>query len=83
MKKASCRLQTLASDGLCSVDFCPGCQVFHIRIGYATLHLNPEAFSAMCATVNTALARFQRHSETADEGPLAAVRENGGKNPLH
>jgi hypothetical protein len=74
MKKALCRVQTLASDSLCSVDFCPGCQVFHVKIGYATLHLNPEAFSALCNTVTTALARFQRHAKGTDQEQTAEAR---------
>jgi hypothetical protein len=75
VKKAPCRVQPLANDSLCSVDFCPGCQVFHVKIGYATLHLNPEAFSALCGTVNAALARFQRRARETDQEPAPEARK--------
>lgn len=74
MEKPACRLRTLAREGLCGVAFCPGCQVFHLKIGYATLHLNPEAFAALCGTVARALARYRGQAE---EVPRESAPDEG------
>lgn len=79
--KKTCRVQTLAADGLCSVDYCLDCSVFHLKIGYATLHIDPKSYVTLCNTANTALARFQRQRKTADALRLAELREI--ENPLH
>jgi hypothetical protein len=63
MKKPSCRIQTLAGDGLCRVDYCPDCMIFHLKIGYASLQISPEALSTLCGTLNTAMARFHRQKK--------------------
>jgi hypothetical protein len=65
MNRPACRLSTLASDGAHSVEFCAGCNVFHLKIGYTTLHLNPEAFAALCGIAAAGLARFRRQSGQA------------------
>lgn len=70
--KSSCRVQTLASDGLCAVDYCPGCGVFHLKVGFATLNFRPEGFAALGNTINQALARFH---ERRREGSGACVQE--------
>lgn len=57
--KPACRPRPLAGDGLCAVAYCAGCDVFHVRIGFMTLNLNPEAFAALCGTTAAALARFR------------------------
>ncbi len=81
VKESPCRIQTLAGDRWCSVDFCPGCKVFHVKIGYATLHLAPEAFSAVCGILNTALARSQREAEDTAQEQNSEARAVG--NLLH
>ncbi|MDF9393390.1 MULTISPECIES: hypothetical protein [Methylococcus] len=70
MKNIPCRVRNLAGDGLCRVDYCPDCTCFHLKLGYASLHLHPEAFLRLCATLNAALARFQRQEKLAG-GPAA------------
>lgn len=81
MKKSPCRVQTLAGDGLCTVEFCPGCNVFHLKIGYATVQIHPEAFSKMCGTINTALALFQRQSRAINARQAPDIHE--AKKALH
>lgn len=66
MGNSSCRLQTLASDRWCAVDHCSECEVFHLKLGYTTLHLSAEAFSAVCTVLNAALARYQRSQRGAE-----------------
>jgi len=68
MNTPSCRVQTLANGGLSKIDYCLDCQLFHLQIGYTTLHLKPEAFATLSGTLNTALACFRRqHSATKGE----------------
>lgn len=67
----ACRPRPLAGDGLCAVAYCPGCDVFHVRIGYTTLNLNPEAFAALCGTTAAALARFREETTPAVHGHQA------------
>lgn len=78
MKKSACRVQTLAEDGLCTVQFCAKCKVFHLNIGYATVHIHPEAFATMRGTINTALARFQGQTPPADAGQFPETPEITG-----
>lgn len=75
MEKAACRVRTLANDGFCAVEFCPGCQVFHLKLGYTTLHINPEAFLALGATIAAAVARYQRQRQAS--GDVVQARSEG------
>lgn len=75
MKKPSCRVQTLAVDGHCQIGYCLDCKVFHLQIGYATLHLNPEAFVALGGTINTALARLRRHNPASNAEQFTSSAE--------
>ncbi|HUL13860.1 MAG TPA: hypothetical protein VLU73_17050 [Methylococcaceae bacterium] len=81
MNKSSCRVRTLANDGLCKVDYCLDCKVFHLQVGYATLHLHPEGFVALRSTIDTALTLFQRQKNAANAEPLASAPEV--KNAFH
>jgi len=63
MKNTPCRVQNLAGDGLCRVDYCQDCACFHLKVGYASLHIHPESFLRLCGTLNAALARFQRQTK--------------------
>lgn len=80
MKKPSCRVQTLAEDGHCKIDYCLDCKVFHLNIGYATLHLNPDAFVALGGTIHKALNHFQRHNKAANAERLTSPE---AENSLH
>lgn len=81
MEKQPCQVKNLAFNRFCGVDFCPSCNVFHLKIGYTTLHIPPEAFVTVCETVNAALARFQRHKAVPDIELAMASQE--AKGPLH
>lgn len=65
----ACRVQALASDGLCAVDYCPGCGVFHLKVGFVRLNLDPDSFAALCGTVTAALARHRRATRAATPDP--------------
>ncbi len=58
MQRKACHTETLACSEVCAVDYCRGCGVFHVNLGPVTLHFRPAAFRVLCATLNTALARF-------------------------
>ncbi|BBL77384.1 hypothetical protein [Methylomagnum ishizawai] len=78
--KKTCRVQTLASESGCSVDYCPGCDAFHVKVGFATLNFNPEGFAVLAATLGAALARFQgQRRREAQEG----VQEGPGGGVFH
>lgn len=86
MDKPVCRLRTLAGNGLCAVEYCAGCHVFHLRIGITTLNLNPSAFAAVCGTAAAvcgtaaaALVRFQ--NETAQAVQAAHEPHPTGSEP--
>lgn len=70
MKNTPCRIQNLAGDGICRVDYCQDSACFHLRVGYVSLHIHPEIFQQLCSTLNAALARFQRQGRV-DAGPAA------------
>lgn len=80
MEKQACTVKNLAANRYCVVDFCPSCNVFHLKIGFVTLHIPPEAFATVADTVTTALARFQRHR--ADQLSRAVATQEI-KGPLH
>jgi hypothetical protein len=71
MKKASCQVLTLVDDGFCTIGFCKDCNAAHLKIGYATLHLDAEALVALGGAVNAALARLQPRREADDRERMA------------
>ena len=79
MKKPSCRLETLADDGLTTIHYCGDCEVFHLRIGYTTLHIKPDGLIGLGNAINTSLARLRRRGESADRSQAGRELEN----PLH
>jgi hypothetical protein len=81
MEKQPCQIQNLAVNRFCAVDFCPTCNVFHLKIGYATLHVPPAAFVTVCNTFNSALVRFQSHQASPELEFAKGGR--GIEDPLH
>jgi hypothetical protein len=75
MKKSSCNVQTMAEYGLCKVGYCHDCKVFHLTIGYATLHISPEGFSSVCTALNAAMARVQRLQKEENAESRAKLHE--------
>lgn len=80
MSDSACRVQALSENGPVKIGYCHDCQVYHLQVGYITLHLNPEGFAGLGATVNAALAIVQRHEAGADESPSVPSK---GKSALH
>lgn len=64
MSKTACRIRNLANDGLCRVDYCQDCACFHLKVGYTSLQIRPDAFLRLCGTLNTALARYRRLNDS-------------------
>lgn len=81
MSDPSCRVQALAEGGPAKIGYCHGCRLYHVQIGYVTLHINPAAFAGLGAAVTAALAIVQRQEAGAEaEGAAAAP---GGRSALH
>lgn len=74
----ACHARPLARDGLCAVDYCPGCGAFHVKVGFVRLNLDPESFAALSRTLEAALALYRR---SVGEGEAASSPE--GRNALH
>jgi hypothetical protein len=79
MNTSTCRVEKPANNDYCKIEYCLNCKIFHVRIGYATFHLKPEAFSALRHTVNAAYTSFQRYSKAI--GQHAAYYDP--EKPLH
>jgi len=73
MTQTSCRLQTLAEGGLSKIAFCHDCQVFHLQVGYTTLHVKPEAFASLGSAIGSALTVYRRQNAEADNQPSNPV----------
>jgi hypothetical protein len=77
MKKQPCRLETLARSELCSVDYCHGCDAFHVNIGFATLHFDLATLRLINGTLAGALNRFENRA-AAHHGAAEPLPEANG-----
>ncbi|WP_348757468.1 hypothetical protein [Candidatus Methylocalor cossyra] len=76
MKKPSCCLETLADDGLTTIHYCRTCAVFHLRIGYTTLHVKPDGLIGLGNAINTSLAKLRRRGEAIARSQAGRELEN-------
>ncbi len=49
-----CKLITLAKSDGNTVDYCEGCQAFHVNLGGISLHLNAEGLHCIGGLINRA-----------------------------
>lgn len=65
----------LARSAVAQVEYCVGCEVFHLSMDVITLRLRVTALKALRDTLTTALAQYEHGLRTADSDAPVRIPE--------
>lgn len=64
-----CKIRPLASSKLCTVEYCPGCGLFHVSLGMFTIRFKLAALHLVSSTLAAGLETY-KHQQTSQPATL-------------